>query len=250
RVIEQDRLLSHLADQFPQRRNAHIAHIVPIYSNASAVHIKEPRNQVHKRRFPRSARPYDRQHLAAVYLHVDAVQHRLRLAIDLIREIHILKPDRILETLEQEWPLLLHHIVLRVHKAEYLFARAQRLLEAVVVKRKLPHRIVQAEYRNDEQNEVAQRQRVTLDLLPSDQQQQCNAYRADGIHQRRADRLHAHRAQVRSEQPPRRAAEALRLPQLHAEGLDDAVAGNRLMQNVLDLRQLVLSRPRRSANAA
>src|SRR6185312_13161972 len=246
---EKDRLLRHLADQPSQRRDAHLAHIVPIHSDPAAAHIEEPRNQVHQRRLARPARANDRQHFAALYLQIDAMQHWLRLAVDLIGKIHVLKPDRLFEVLDEEWPLLLHHIILRLHKAEDVFARAQRLLEAVVVQRKLADGVVQAENRDDESNELFQRQSVVSNLLTPEVEKKCNGHGTECVHERRTDRLHAHRSKVCTEQPSRRVAEALRLPQLHTERFYDTVASDGLVQNVLDLGQLFLPCARRRPHA-
>ena len=50
--------------------------------------------------------------------------------------------------------------------------------------------------------------------------------------------------QIRPEEPPRCLLEARHLPALHREGLHDAIAGDGLVQDVLDLGQLVLPMPR------
>ena len=73
---------------------------------------------------------------------------------------------------------------------------------------------------------------------------------ADRVHQRRADGLHAHTLQVRGEQSLGRATKAVHLPPLHAESLDDAVARDGFVQDVLDLRQLVLPGACGGAHAA
>ena len=80
-----------------------------------------------------------------------------------------------------------------------------------------------------------------MNLIAADQQQHRNGDRADGIHQRRTDGLNAHAAQVGAEEAAGRLLEAQNLPQLGVEGLHDAVAGDRFMQNVLNLGQLVLA---------
>jgi len=136
------------------------------------------------------------------------VQHRLLLAIHLIGKVDILEPDRLLEAAQQLRPLLLHHVVLRVHKAKDLFACAQRLLKAVVVERELPDGSLQAEDRHDEQNELAQRQRCGVESALPPIQQSSSAIPTDPIASinGETDRLHAYRSQVRAKQPspPRR----------------------------------------------
>ena len=51
----------------------------------------------------------------------------------------------------------------------------------------------------------------------------------------------ANRAQIGAKQAAGGVAEAPHLPVLHAEGFDDTDAGDRLVQDVLDLRQFVLA---------
>ena len=93
---------------------------------------------------------------------------------------------------------------------------------------------------DDECAEDAHRHAAVLDFVAADPQQQGNGDGADGIHQRRTDGLNAHAAQVGAEQALGGLLEAQNLPQLGVEGLHDAVAGDGLMQNVLNLGQLVL----------
>ena len=91
---------------------------------------------------------------------------------------------------------------------------------------------------------------MVSDPVAAQQQQQRNGDRAKYIHQRRTDGGRRHRTQIGAEQPLRRGAEARNLPGLHAEGFDDAVAGDGFVQNVLDVGQLVLAAPRGGAHPA
>ena len=59
-----------------------------------------------------------------------------------------------------------------------------------------------------------------------------------------------HVAHVRREQALGRRLEARRLPDLHAEGFDDAIAGDGFVQDVLNLGQLVLPAPGGAAHLA
>src|SRR5580698_8934029 len=77
---------------------------------------------------------------------------------------------------------------------------------------------------------------------PNDQEHS-NGNGADGVHERRTDGLNAYAAQIGAKQPLGRFSEAKNLPQLSVEGLYDAVAGDSLMQDVLNLGELVLAGP-------
>ena len=123
-----------------------------------------------------------------------------------------------------------------------------RLLEIVVEQCKLAYRVVELEDRDDECKEGSCGENVVIDLLPAQQQKQGNGDRAEDIHQRRTDGGRGHGAQVGAEQALRRFGEAGNLPGLHAEGFHDAVAGDGLVQNVLNVGQLVLASARGVAN--
>ena len=116
-------------------------------------------------------------------------------------------------------------------------------MEVVVEEGELAHRIVELEDCDDKGEESALGHDPSLDLVPADQQQERNGYRADRVHEGRADRLGADRAQVGAEEPAGGLLEAQRLPQLHVEGFHDAVAGDGFMEDVLDLGELVLAGP-------
>ena len=60
RVVEQDRLLRHLADLRSQRGDRHIPHIVPVDADVfPRSHVKESRDQVHQRALAGAARPHE-----------------------------------------------------------------------------------------------------------------------------------------------------------------------------------------------
>ena len=81
---------------------------------------------------------------------------------------------------------------------------------------------------------------MSVDLAAAQQQQQRDGDGSEDIHQRRAQRLRQHDPQIGAKQPLGRRGKARILPPLHAEGLHNAVAGDGLVQNVLDIGQLVL----------
>ena len=78
-------------------------------------------------------------------------------------------------------------------------------------------------------------------LIAPDEQEHGNCHRSNAVHQRRTDGLDAHVAQIGAEQPASGRLEAQNLPQFGIEGLHDAIAGDGLMQDVLNLRKLILA---------
>ena len=75
------------------------------------------------------------------------MQHLFASLVGGVGEADAFKRDAVAEAAHDLGAALLAHLVLLVHEAEYLFARAQRLLEAVVEERELADRIVEGDDR-------------------------------------------------------------------------------------------------------
>src|ERR1035438_6771977 len=88
------------------------------------------------------------------------------------------------------------------------------------------------------------------DAAAAQEQQQRDGDRPERVHEGRTDGGRCYGAQVGAKQSLRGGAESRYFPRLHAEGLDDAVAGDGLVQNVLDIGQLVLAATRSRPNTA
>ncbi len=146
--------------------------------------------------------------------------------------------------------LLFADVVLGVHEDEDFFAGAEGLLEAVVEEGEFADGIVEGEDGDEEGDEGGLGHLVGFDLLTAEGEQGGDADGADGVHERGADGLDADGAEVGAEEAFGGAAEALDLPALHAEGFDDAVAGDGFVEDVLDLGELVLPLARGAADAA
>src|ERR1022692_967512 len=139
-------------------------------------------------------------------------------------------------------------IIFDVHELEDFTRCPQGLLEVVVELGELADWVVQAEDGRNEGYENSRGHVAVLDLFAAQAQQERNSNGAKNIHQRRTDRGRGHGTQVGAEQAARRSAKAGNLPLLAVEGLYDAVAGNGLVQDVLDLGKLVLSMPGSAAD--
>ena len=202
--------------------------------------VEEARNQIHERRLAGSAGTDQRQHFAGLDAQIYVVQNLVLAFLGGVGEAHILKSDGILEALEHDGVRPLLHVVLGVEEAEDGGGCAHGLLEAVVEVGELAHRIVKLEQRQDEGGEDADGHAPVLDLIAADVEKHGDGDGADRVHQRRADGLNADAAQVGAKQPCSRPLEAKDFPNFCIEGLDDAIAGHRFMQDVLNFRQLVL----------
>ena len=181
---------------------------------------------------------------------VDIAQHHRRtFALGLlIAEAHIFQRNAVFESPDRLRMLRFGNLILIVHEVEDGRRGADRLLEIVVVGPESPDWVVHLEQRNDEGEERALGHGAVPDLVASHPQQRRNRDGSDEIHQGRCNRLGSHRPQVGPEQPFRRLAEAQQLPELHVESLHDAIAGDRLVQDVLNVGQLVLPAARGPAH--
>ena len=198
---------------------------------------------MHERALARAARPHHRQHLARLHVQIDVMQHDRRVFRVLIGKRNVREPDG---TRKLRHPLrsrLLPHFVFDIHETENFRRRSHRLLEIIVKDRELAHRVVELEHRHNESQKSSRRENVVADLVPAHEDEQRNGNRTENIHQRRTDGERRHQSKIRVEQASRGGAEASYFPVLHAKRLDDPVAGNRLVQNVLDLGQLILAAP-------
>src|ERR1700733_399823 len=200
---------------------------------------------MHQRAFARPARSHDRKHFTRANFEIDITQNLASFfVIGTIRKANILKADAARKRRQWLGPRLLFYIVLRIHELEYLRRCSQSLLEIVIEQGELSHRIIKFEHGNDEGQECSRGKHVTINLFPPEQKQQRNRNRAKNIHQRRTDRDRSHRTKISPEQPLGGFAKARNFPAFHAEGFHNAVAGNRLVQNILNVSQLVLTSPR------
>src|SRR5262249_28310657 len=198
-------------------------------------------HQGDQRALARSARPDQGEDFAGFGFQIDAVQNLALEAFRLVAETDVLEGDLFGERRQSHGAGPLAHFVRGIHEAEYFRRRADRPLEAVVEEGELADRIVELEDGNDENDEVTAGHAAVDNLFPPQPQQQRDGDGAENVHQGRADRGGGDRAQIRTKQALRRLAEAGEFPVLHAESFYDAVAGDGLVQDVLDFRQFVLA---------
>src|SRR6185437_4693237 len=115
------------------------------------------------------------------------------------------------------------------------------LLQTVVKESNLADRIVKLKNSDDERDERSGLHGTSLDLSAAQPQQQHNGDGSNHVHQRRTERLNSHRLQIRPEKLFGGISKTHTLPCFHGERLHDAVARNRLVQNVLNVSKFVLS---------
>ena len=243
RVVEEDGLLRDVADQPAQRVGFQIAHILAIHQQTAAGHVEEARYQVDQRGLAGAAGTHESHHLSARHGEIDTGENFLLPFFGRVGKAHVVEADFAAECLHTFRVRPVPHRVLLIHELEDVAGGAQGLLKVVVEESELAHRIVELEDGDDEGEEGACIERPFVDLVTTQQEQQRDGNGADDIHERRTDSLSPHRVEIRPEETARRLLEARGLPTLHGEGLHDAIAGDGLVQDVLDLGQLVLTIP-------
>ena len=87
-VVKQHGVLRHHADLRAQRRQRHIAQVVPVDGDVSAGHVIEPREQVDQGGLPGTARPDDRHHLTGANAEAHAAEC-VPAALVLVAEPHV-----------------------------------------------------------------------------------------------------------------------------------------------------------------
>src|ERR1035438_4672156 len=240
-VIEENRFLRDLGHLAAQRTEGQIAKIAIVNDDAAGSDIEEARNEIDQCGFARATGTDERQHFTRAHVDIDVVQDLMFAFRGGIREAHIIKANRSGKALQDCGTGALFYVVFRIKESEDGSRSSHRLLEAVVKVGEFAHRIIRSEKQDDESAKQTHGHMAMLNLIASDEQKHGNGDRPNGVHQRRADGLNAHAAQVGAEKAARRGLKAENLPQLGVEGLDNAVAGYRFVQDVLNLCKLVLS---------
>ncbi len=241
RVVEKNRFLGHLRNLAAQRRQRNVANVFAVDDDSTRSYIEETRNEVHERRLACPAGPDQRQHFAGAQVKIDVVQDLVLALFGRIGETDVFKSNGPLEGGQGGSVRLFLHVVLDIEKREDGDRCAHGLLKLVVIEGEPPHRIVKLEQGDDESDEDFGGHAAVLNLIAANPQQQGDGHRADGVHQRRTDRLDPHTAQVGAEQAPGGALETKDFPKLCVERLHDAITGNGLVQDVLDFGELVLA---------
>ena len=235
-----------------QGGEAGLADVDAVDEDAAAGDVEEAGNEIDQGRLPCSAGSDERDDFAAVDGEVDVVEddgRALALAFA-IAEAHVIELNAVLESFEDARMFGFADFVLIVHEVEDGGGGSGGLLEIVVVDAEAADGVVHLEQRDDEGEEDALRHGAVADLVAADPQQRGNCDGSDEIHERRGNRLGADRAEIGAEEPLGGLAEAEEFPELHVEGFHDAIAGDGLVQDVLDIGELVLAAAGGAANIA
>ena len=124
---------------------------------------------------------------------------------------------------------------------EDLRAGALRGLELLIDRAHALERRVGLEQREDKGEEYAERHDAAMNLIAGDEDQHGDHDRAEQVHHRRSDDGGAHPAHVFAQQAARGFLELRDLERLHAEGFDDAIAGDGLLKDLAEFAEARLA---------
>src|ERR1700739_4178888 len=88
-VVEEHRLLRHLANLLAERNKGKIANVVLVQKDRSSCNVEEAWKQVHQGRFPRSTWADQGDHFAPPDSERNAMQDLFAFAVSLVSESHI-----------------------------------------------------------------------------------------------------------------------------------------------------------------
>src|ERR1700691_3933259 len=184
RIVEENRLLGHVADLATKRSQGQIPQVVAVDADVTRGDIKKARDQIHKGGLAGTAGADQRHYLAPRDDQVDIPQHLAFAFFIAIVEADVFDPDLLPEFFEYVSTSLLADLVLGILKVKNLRGCAQCLLKVVIEESEFAHRIVQLENRDDKDQESSGGERVGPDCVAANQQQQGDRHRADRIHER------------------------------------------------------------------
>jgi hypothetical protein len=110
----------------------------------------------------------------------------------------------------------------------------------VIEESELAYWIVELEDGDDEGQKSTRGKHAVSDLPTTQQQKKRNSDRTKDVHQGRTYGGGSYRTQIRIEESARRRSETVRFPRFHAEGFHNPIAGDRFVQDILNIGQLVL----------
>ncbi len=238
RIAEQERVLRHQADLRAQRGLREIAEVMAVHCDASGGDIVEAWQQVQQRRFAGAAHADEGDHLAMADLEIDVTQHGLggvRIA-----ERHTLQHQASREGIEHACAGSIRDGGRRVEDLEYPLDGRGGLLHGIDDSRELTNRPVEQRERRREREEVTGRHRARDHLVPAVPERAHDTDRGDDLHERLGDLVGAMVLEGQREQAIVHAVETFGLVRLATERLDDLGAGQRLVQQHVELGDLLL----------
>src|SRR5256885_1195327 len=120
---------------------------------------------MHQRALACATRSDHGQHFSGLDLQIDSMKHGAGVFAVVVGEGDILEPDRPRKLRQTLCSWFFPYFVLNIHEAKNFGRGSQRLLRTVIEERKLAHRIVELEHRNNKSKERSRRKQAFVDLI-------------------------------------------------------------------------------------
>jgi hypothetical protein len=252
RVREQEHLFEHDGDLAAQRGELDVAHVDAVDRHPAGRSVVEPRQQHRRRRLAGTARADQRDRLAGADRQVEVVEDVVTaIAIGAaVAEAHVVETDLAALRPEADGVWRVDDVRRRVEDVEQPLAAGAGLLSDCQRRRHHPHRRDHLQQVRAEREERAERE-VSVDRQPAAGGEDADLSDDRDRRQGRGEqRLDPGQAGPRPVQVAARFCEVLELAALLAETLDDAHAGDRLVDDAGDLAGALLRIPRRREHGA
>ena len=237
-VGEEESLLGDDAHERPERGHGDFPDVAAVYFDAPGLDVVKARHEVHEGRLTRSRHADEGDHLP--FAHGEGnVGERILLGLG-VPEGHALEDEAVVEVPNRFRAGAIGDGRGRVEDLEDTLDGGARLLDGVHHAPELAHRPVQENDGRREGEELAGRQRPADDPVPAVPDGAHDPQRPQHLHEGLGQLVDAVVLEGESQEAVVDAVEAVLLEALAAEGLDDLVPGEGLLQNDVELAHLFL----------
>ena len=199
----------------------------------------ESRQEVHQRALAGSARPHQSDHLAALRMQLNLLQHAAGVVV--IGETHILEYDLVRKGRKRFCAGLFADFLLPIQVGEHLRAHTQHSLELLIDIAGSLDGHVGTEHGIQEGEELAFGHELVADLIARIEKQKRDGDGAQEIHQRSGDDRSADPAHVFAKQAASRFPELGDFEGFHSESFDDAIAGDCFLKDLAEFAEAGLA---------
>src|SRR5580704_3604997 len=237
-VVKEDVFLRNHCDLLTQRANRDTADVGAVDEDAARRRFVEAWDEIDERRFASTARADQSDYFAALRAQANVLQNVGRTRIG---EADVVE-DLFLRERRQRFRAGLFRVLLvEIEIRKDLRAGALRGLALLINGAHALERCVGLEQRENKGEEDTERHDAAMNLIACDQNEHGDHDRAEQIHHRRCDDSGADPAHVFAEQPARSFLELRDLERFHTESFDDAIAGDRLLNNLSEFAEARLA---------
>src|ERR1700728_4015697 len=242
RVVEENRFLGddgHLLAQGPQRD---VVDRVAVDAHLAGGDLVETRQEIHEGGFSSATGTDDGHDSSRGNLHIDILQDQSVVIVSESDAIEFNGPGKRRQRLRSGQ---LHRFTRQIDEGEDLLGDSGGLKEKLVHVAEAFDWLVGLEERVGERYEQTHAHATGLDFAASEKQNERNHDGTEQIHDRRSGGERANPTHVFVQQLARGLTEFADFEAFHAEGLHDAIAGDRFLENLAQVRERLFSDERR-----